>query len=402
MKQKLIDMRNLYQIIILVISLNVQPVLGQWTIQESGSTTHLNGVAFFDSVVGIAVGEVGTILRTADGGLNWDEIGGQGNKFLWRAYFVNESDGWITGTNGTLLYTNDKGLNWAEQNVNSTNYLRAIDQFDEANTWLVGNDGALFFSNDQGDNWIDKSVTFQYDFTDVEFVTDSMGVFVGGNGLIMITEDAANSLTRINVTDKHIVKVYFINDSVGWICGQEGLIYKTTNGGYSWGAQNSGSSEFIQDITFVNANEGWAVGRNGLLIGTLDGGENWDILNSPTSSALLSVDFVDSSIGWAAGDRGTILKYSIISNIEETSDYGLECTINPNPVLDEAIIQFSENIGVIKIMIVNSVGRVLKSKYLVNKDLHSYKFSRNELSSGSYFLYITTDKQQITKQFVIE
>jgi photosystem II stability/assembly factor-like uncharacterized protein len=40
----------------------------QWTVQYSGVTANLNGLAFIDANTGIIVGDGGTVLRTTDGG----------------------------------------------------------------------------------------------------------------------------------------------------------------------------------------------------------------------------------------------------------------------------------------------------------------------------------------------
>ena len=47
-----------------------EPLLapGSWTVQTSGTTNALNGVSFVNSTEGFAVGAVGTIRRTTDGG----------------------------------------------------------------------------------------------------------------------------------------------------------------------------------------------------------------------------------------------------------------------------------------------------------------------------------------------
>ena len=42
-----------------------------WTMQQSGTTEHLNGVSFADASSGWAAGDGSTILHTADGGVTW-------------------------------------------------------------------------------------------------------------------------------------------------------------------------------------------------------------------------------------------------------------------------------------------------------------------------------------------
>ena len=45
----------------------------------------------------------------------------------------------------------------------------------------------------------------------------------------------------------------------------------------------------------------------GLILHTTDGGDTWDAQESGTSDSLASIHFVDSNVGWAVGLYGTIL-----------------------------------------------------------------------------------------------
>jgi len=63
----------------------------------------------------------------------------------------------------------------------------------------------------------------------------------------------------------------------------------------------------INSISFADANTGWAVGIGGTILKTTDGGATWNAQNSGTTYNLSSVDFVDSSNGWAVGSVGGIV-----------------------------------------------------------------------------------------------
>jgi photosystem II stability/assembly factor-like uncharacterized protein len=85
--------------------------------------------------------------------------------------------------------------------------------------------------------------------------------------------------------------IYFVNNMTGWLCGYEGMIKKTTNGGANWLTQQSGTSTNLYALHFVNANTGWAAGgyyeyNNWgfiTIVKTTNGGANWFIQrNEPT------------------------------------------------------------------------------------------------------------------------
>lgn len=52
--------------------------------------------------------------------------------------------------------------------------------------------------------------------------------------------------------------------------GSNGTILKTINGGETWTAQTSGTSNSIWSVYFLNANRGWAVGNNGEILIAVD------------------------------------------------------------------------------------------------------------------------------------
>ncbi len=104
-----------------------------------------------------------------------------------------------------------------------------------------------------------------------------------------------------------IYSVHLIDNNTGWICGQGGLIAKTTDGGYTWFNQESGISENLFSIFFVNENIGYAAGWNGTLIKTLDGGITWESQDSGTGKKLESIYFIDENTGWIAAD-GAVLR----------------------------------------------------------------------------------------------
>ncbi len=99
----------------------------------------------------------------------------------------------------------------------------------------------------------------------------------------------------------------FINANSGWVVGSGGIIYATTNGGTSWSAQSSGTTNALSAVHFVNATHGWAVGALGTIVATVNGGTTWTSQSSGLSVTLTGVHFVSNTIGWAIGSSGNIL-----------------------------------------------------------------------------------------------
>jgi len=106
----------------------------------------------------------------------------------------------------------------------------------------------------------------------------------------------------------------FTDADHGWVCGGDGSIIRTTDGGATWSAQLtlSGSSFAGMDVV---SGRGWAVGRKigsggsaALIMHSSDGGASWagydESLLAAAPGALTGVDFVDTEHGWIWGAGG--------------------------------------------------------------------------------------------------
>ena len=87
----------------------------------------MSSVFFTDMNTGYAVGAMGTVIKTTDGGTSWDDLSIKTNNNLTSIFFNDVSSGWIVGANGTILNTTNggtTGINEAKQPDNSANSLK--------------------------------------------------------------------------------------------------------------------------------------------------------------------------------------------------------------------------------------------------------------------------------------
>ena len=92
----------------------------------------------------------------------------------------------------------------------------------------------------------------------------------------------------------------------GYIVGDSGTVFATTNGGNTWFPETTGVTKHLNAVSFVNDEEGFAVGQSGTVIATVDGGATWISFPGLTSGTLYDVQFLTLNLGWAVGDSGTI------------------------------------------------------------------------------------------------
>lgn len=111
-------------------------------------------------------------------------------------------------------------------------------------------------------------------------------------------------------TGNRVNSVHFLTATTGWRGGENGEIFKTTDGGTTWVRQNTGITASIYGIKFFDANNGWATGAFGALLRTTDGGTTWNVSKlSDTSysfdlATITPVDAKTVYVGRASGSGG--------------------------------------------------------------------------------------------------
>jgi photosystem II stability/assembly factor-like uncharacterized protein len=106
-------------------------------------------------------------------------------------------------------------------------------------------------------------------------------------------------------TTSNLNCVNFIDDNKGLICGDNGVILKTTNKGENWFQLNSNTN---QKLNFIHRRSGliWIVGDNGVILKSSDEGITWIQVQSGTTANINSMYFgIDI---FCPCDNGIILK----------------------------------------------------------------------------------------------
>jgi len=159
------------------------------------------------------------------------------------------------------------------------------------------------------------------DFNDVYFINENVGWIVGNNATIAYTEDGGTTWINQDVNlDKtyNFTRAYFNDVQKGWVIGGpvgigvrvSSIILHTEDNGMTWKHQRRIDLEYLEDIDFVNADDGWVAGfaydenRNkmsGIILRTSDSGNSWKIQLKADDITFSGVDFVNSMEGWTIG-----------------------------------------------------------------------------------------------------
>jgi photosystem II stability/assembly factor-like uncharacterized protein len=145
-------------ILIICLSLVSAFAFSQWKWQNplpQGNT--LTSVHFLGADTGYAVGDLGTIIKTIDGGVSWTLLTYETYNELFSVYFTNPNDGFAVGVEGTIIKTTDGGTTWTIIPSGTLNTLYSIFFPNNSNGYIVGENGIILKSIDSGSTWTEIS-----------------------------------------------------------------------------------------------------------------------------------------------------------------------------------------------------------------------------------------------------
>ncbi|MBK6874881.1 MAG: T9SS type A sorting domain-containing protein [Ignavibacteria bacterium] len=177
---------------------------------------------------------------------------------------------------------------------------------DGINIIAVGDSGLIFRSSDRGNTWsgfIHGSDNFRSVYS---FNNDVW--FTGNNGNVYKTQRTVSPIYQYYTGTSFLINsIHFVNSNTGFVCGNGGEVFKTTDGGINWSNSNSGISNIdLNSISFVDESRGVVVGKSGSIFLTTDGGNSWVQNASSTNRNLLDVKYYSDGI-YATGEHGTLL-----------------------------------------------------------------------------------------------
>jgi photosystem II stability/assembly factor-like uncharacterized protein len=237
----------------------------------------LNAVRMFESRVGIAVGELGTVLVTNDGGLTWSVAVSGTQRALKGIAFARATHAVAVGEGGTVLRTDDGGQTWAAISSNTSGELRAA-----------------------------------------AFGTPDVGIIVGAGGVVLRTGDGGRQWQAVaSGVTATLRGAVFATPSVAVAAGDDGTLIRSTDGGLHWGRSSSGTSAALRGVQFIDAMTGVAVGGDDLLLRaarvvlrTTDGGATWSKAVTPGGGRLYGVTRAGPGQLIAVGEEGATLRTS--------------------------------------------------------------------------------------------
>lgn len=243
-------------------------------------------VHFADSQNGWIVGDEGVIFHTSNGGLTWlpqnngiEPLNIRGVKMpidLFDVHFAGNNSGWAVGGLGTIIHTENGGLTWERQSSGTTEILWGIHCADKNTCWAVGSRGTIVHTTNAGERWLGLFSSWKQQesgtgatLNGVHFIDKNNGWVVGNGGISHTSDGGKTWQTQARFSKTVLYKVFFVNKNKGWAVGADlgnhtGAIKYTEDGGKIWLSQPSGTNG-LTSIYFLDENHGWIVGSGAIL-----------------------------------------------------------------------------------------------------------------------------------------
>ena len=380
-------------------------------------------------------------------------------------FFINDDEGWVTSLQQNenqeflIFHTQDGGQTWEIQK--HWDYCHAIWMFDSENGYLGDHNGFIMVTNDGGDTWAYHGATGS-PVTDISFAPGSDTGYVTTDesyyiwqitpaGVNQIDIGHLNYWSGISATDEavwfcggiqvfywdpgqqsiipefvnhcgYFGPVFFIDKDHGWIgnlCEIRGFV----DYDYYWPEIHSTDQDAITCLHAIDTNRLWATTFDGMILHTTNAWDYgyipetnyywsnvvWEEQPHPKSNELLgAIMFTSQNCGYACGNNNTILKYTVISGLEEQG--GMEAggqggvEVFPNPGRGIYSLQFSNyNLQSVRVEIVDLYGKAVtinNNRTIEQLNDSALEIDITNLPSGIYIIRIHLVNQIIVKKII--
>ncbi|MBS1515071.1 MAG: T9SS type A sorting domain-containing protein [Bacteroidetes bacterium] len=132
----------------------------------------------------------------------------------------------------------------------------------------------------------------------VQFVNQTIGWACGGNGTLIKTTNGGGTWIPMSTgTTSFLSCLYFIDENTGWIGSQDAVVKKTTNGGISWYSAPIQTNDFSSDFFFLNSQTGYITSHDNKIHKTTNGGSSWNLLIA-SDFAYGQIHFFNDMVGY--------------------------------------------------------------------------------------------------------
>jgi photosystem II stability/assembly factor-like uncharacterized protein len=245
-----------------------------WTIQNCGTTSMLNAIAFGNLQNGIIAGNDGTVLTTNDGGQSW------------------------------IRATSIPIVDYKAADVEPDTITPRL--------FIAGQNGVLVSRDGTTGVW-HNLVTHTTETLNDILILGGFGFAVGANGTVLKSIDAGETWDTLNVPAA--AGVWLTNVSIDptnpnfiTVVGENGFVIQSINGGISWNPQTLPGNAYLGSVVYTGPDKGWASGSEGVLNSFV--GSTFTPYNLGTTEGIMGLGFATENFGFGVGDNGYITQWN--------------------------------------------------------------------------------------------
>ena len=208
-----------------------------WEQMSVPTRATLTGVHFIDPQNGWVVGHDQVILRTRDGGKNWELVyeNIEAESPLLDIFFLDATHGYAIGAYGKFLESFDAGSSWESRWIGE-------DDFHLNQMIAVGNQlfiaaeaGFVYRSDDNGQNWILLNPDYSGSFFGIFPAEENSLLLFGLRGHLFRSDDAGESWIQIDTgTEASLTSGLRLDDGTLVLTGLAGALLTSQDNGHSF------------------------------------------------------------------------------------------------------------------------------------------------------------------------
>lgn len=222
------------------------------------------------------------------------------------------SNGYAVGSNGAIYSWNGTSWSWrADWMVESGELISVASPVGSAGIGIaVGDDGTILRSNDGGVNWTRRPSPVGP--TLISIASGTTGMIAVGLGRSVVRSTDGAGLTwgfeydSPTARPRRGLALEPVDGKIALAVGSRGTIWRSTDGGATWGTVTSGTTEPLYGVSWATRTRAWAAGGNGTILRSDDAGLTWSAMTSNTTVRLRSISAGSEHQVSAVGDAGTV------------------------------------------------------------------------------------------------
>jgi len=370
-----------------------------WTHQINNFPHKLNDIVFINESTAYAVGNSSVMLKSTDGGVNWNLETTSFSDVDFYTMHSPSSEKLLVGTETGIYEYSGSSFNLLYDPGEKIDHIFS-DQSGQR-YYAISSD-RFYFSADQGQSWLVRD-EFDFSLSGYDTVNNDLIFLVGENGKMAKSSDGGFTWQNINTGLSSSFKavdftsvnhgVFFANDSIS----------VTQDGGQTFSRHRSFSFN-PYEVQMLNELEGWGLSGNSsetLFFFTEDGGVSWKKRGESCQPQYSLFIHPQTKDVWTSGAGGDIICGSeeIVSSVDQTFGES-QLLVYPNPTNGLLKIEFPNSIDQQgELFIMNVMGEKLLQRKIMIGD--SCDINLNGYEAGYYVLALIVDNKIYTEKVIL-